>query len=117
MALQIKDWRAVSEKRLKDRLNPESDLGGEGKRRRRRWRMKKAMHRPNRIASPQGAALDATGDLSSATKRRDVIVRTKCATTTIRSEGQRSMRSQAYMDLSAAIEGLTCPRSFGTSGS
>ena len=76
MALQIKDWRAVSEKRLKDRLNPESDLGGEGKRWRRRWWMENAMHRSDKTASPQGAALDATGDLSSVTRRRDVIGRT-----------------------------------------
>jgi hypothetical protein len=38
MALQIKDWRAVSGKQPKGCLNPEGNLGGEGKRWRRRWR-------------------------------------------------------------------------------
>ena len=75
MALQIKDRRAVSEKQLKDCLNPEGNFGGEGKRWRRRWWMNKAMHRSNKTASPQGVALDATGDLSFVTRRRDVIVR------------------------------------------
>jgi len=92
MALQIKDRRAVSEKQLKDCLNPEGNFGGEGKRWRRRWWMNKAMHRSNRTASPQGVALDATGDLSFVTRRRDVIVRSKCARKTARSEGRRSTR-------------------------
>ena len=55
MARQIKDQRAVSEKHLKGRLNPEGNFGGEGKRWRRARRHEESNAMKKQGRKPKGS--------------------------------------------------------------